>query len=264
MLLLPRLRVALQHVETIVDASLGHEPVIVTDMPSDARSLSVLLVEDDARLASLTQQHLERNDIRVTVVDNGREALMRARTEDHDVILLDLTLKGAMDGLTVCREIRSHSDVPIVMVSARGEERDRVLGLEIGADDYLAKPFSSRELLARVNAQGRRRLGRLKPDPVLQMGDIEVNRTLRIASQKGRALNLTKLEFDLLVAFVERPARTLGREVLVELLHRANDEVFDRAVDVLVSRLRAKLDDDGTLILTVRGVGYMFAPRVAP
>jgi DNA-binding response OmpR family regulator len=234
-------------------------------MPSaDPRSLSVLLVEDDPRLASLTQQHLEKNDIRVTVVDNGHDALMRAATEEHDVILLDLTLKGGMDGLAVCREIRNHSDVPIVMVSARGEEVDRVLGLEIGADDYLPKPFSSRELLARVNAHGRRRLGRLKPDPMLQAGDIEVNRVLRIASRKGQALNLTKLEFDLLVAFAERPARTLGREVLVELLHRANDEVFDRAVDVLVSRLRAKLDDDGTLIRTVRGVGYMFAPQEAP
>jgi two-component system, OmpR family, response regulator len=230
----------------------------VNPPPTERRRLSVLVVEDDPRLASLVKQYLERHDIRVCVVDNGADALLQAATDEPDVVLLDLTLRGRMDGLTVCRELRTRSDVPILMVSARGEEIDRVLGLEIGADDYLPKPFTTRELLARVNAQGRRRLGRLSAHKVLSVGDLTINRETRDAWIGERALGLTKLEFDLLVAFAERPARPLGREMLVDLLHNSGDEVFDRAIDVLVSRLRAKLaDESGAIIRTVRGVGYM-------
>ena len=226
--------------------------------------MRLLVVEDNTELSKQLRTALAEAGFAVDSAADGEEGLHLGATEPYDAVVLDLGLPR-LDGLSVLRRWRAADRaMPVILLTARDSWAEKVEGLNAGADDYLAKPFSSRELLARVNAQGRRRLGRLKPDPVLQMGDIEVNRTLRIASQKGRALNLTKLEFDLLVAFVERPARTLGREVLVELLHRANDEVFDRAVDVLVSRLRAKLDDDGTLILTVRGVGYMFAPRVAP
>jgi two-component system OmpR family response regulator len=229
----------------------------------DPTSVSVLLVEDDLRLAELTKQFLERHGLRVDVVDEGRAALARVAL-GVDVVLLDLTLRGAMDGLSLCRAIRSSSDVPIVMISARGDEQDRIRGLEMGADDYLPKPFSSRELLARVQAQARRRLGKLVPRRTIDVGALRLDLERREAWLRDRPLALTKLELDLLVALASRPGTTLGREQLLDLVHGGGDDVFDRAIDVLVSRLRTKLGPEGHLIRTVRGVGYRLVPPEEP
>ena len=179
-----------------------------------------------------------------------------------DVVLLDVMLPG-MGGLEVCRELRSKLDTPIIMVTARGEEADRVMGLEGGADDYIAKPFSSRELLARIRAQARRGRGANGPSKTaLQAGRLTIDPDAMSATLDGRALVLTTYEFMLLRALAERLGRVLTREQLVDIVRGSAEEAFDRSVDVHVSHLRAKLGDDPRnprLIKTVRGVGYMLA-----
>ncbi|MDP8998843.1 MAG: response regulator transcription factor, partial [Myxococcota bacterium] len=178
------------------------------------------------------------------------------------VVLLDLMLPGR-DGVDVCRALRERMDVPIIMVTARTEEADRVMGLEGGADDYVSKPFSSRELLARIRAQARRARGQVGPAKTsVQAGDIAVDSGTMTATLKGELLVLTTFEFTLLRVLVERAGCVLSRERLLELLHGSADEAFDRSIDVHVSRLRHKLGDDPRNPLrlkTVRGVGYILA-----
>jgi DNA-binding response OmpR family regulator len=168
-----------------------------------------------------------------------------------------------MDGFEVCRALRARVDAPIIMVTARGEEADRVMGLEGGADDYIAKPFSSRELLARVRAHARRARGKSGPAAgMIGVGPIAVDPVTRRATSSGKELNLTTYEFDLLRVFVERAGRVLTREQLVELVRGRADEAFDRSIDVHISHLRKKLGDDPRsprILKTVRGVGYLFA-----
>lgn len=225
-------------------------------------TIQVLLVEDDERLARLTARYLQEHGVVVTVAHTGPDALTEANRHGFDVILLDLMLPGR-DGLEVCRELRTRTDVPIIMVTARGEEADRVLGLETGADDYLPKPYSSRELLARVRAQVRRARGKAGPasQPV-QVGRLMLDpRSLR-ATLDGKALNLTTYEFGLLRVLAERAGRVLSREQLLDLVKGSAEEVFDRSVDVHIFRLRQKLEADPrnpTLLKTVRGAGYMLA-----
>ncbi|MFP2959471.1 response regulator transcription factor [Myxococcus sp. 1LA] len=225
-------------------------------------TIQVLLVEDDERLARLTARYLQEHGVVVTVAHTGTDALTEANRHGFDVILLDLMLPGR-DGLEVCRELRTRTDVPIIMVTARGEEADRVLGLETGADDYLPKPYSSRELLARVRAQVRRARGKAGPasQPV-QVGRLMLDpRSLR-ATLDGKALNLTTYEFGLLRVLAERAGRVLSREQLLDLVKGSAEEVFDRSVDVHIFRLRQKLEVDPrnpTLLKTVRGAGYMLA-----
>ena len=224
-------------------------------------TISVVLVEDDERLARLTAKYLESHGLRVTVAADGPTGLAAAIKERPDVILLDLMLPG-MDGLEVCRELRTRTDVPIIMVTARGEEADRVIGLEGGADDYLAKPFSSRELLARIRSQARRARGQTGPRKQLRVGTLEVDVEAMSASHDGTPLVLTTYEFMLLRALAERPGRVLTREQLVDIVRGSADEAFDRSIDVHISHLRAKLGDDPRnprVIKTVRGVGYMLA-----
>jgi DNA-binding response OmpR family regulator len=167
------------------------------------------------------------------------------------------------DGLEVCREVRARSDVPIVVLTARGEEADRVMGLELGADDYLAKPYSPRELLARIRAVTRRARGRAGPrDAVLTVGTLHLDPSSRRVTLGGEEIALTGYEFDLLRALAERAGRILSREQLMEAARGSADEAFDRSIDVHVSRLRQKLGDDPKrprLIKTVRGVGYLLA-----
>lgn len=226
--------------------------------------LTVVLVEDDDRLAKLTARYLESHGLSVIVVGDGRQAVGRVLQTRPDVVLLDLMLPG-MSGLEVCRELRSRSDVPILMVTARGEEADRVVGLEGGADDYIAKPFSSRELLARIRAHARRARGAVGPaKKLLRVGRLEIDPEGMRALLDGSQLALTTYEFMLLHALAERAGRVLSREQLVDLVRGSADEAFDRSVDVHVSHLRAKLGDDPRnprLIKTVRGVGYMLAPE---
>jgi DNA-binding response OmpR family regulator len=229
-----------------------------------APAVLALLVEDNARLAALTAEYLERHGVNVVVAPDGLKALDEARRTRFDVVLLDLMLPGR-GGLEVCRELRTRSDVPILMLTARGEEADRVLGLELGADDYLAKPFSPRELLARIQAQVRRARGQAGPSTrAVVVGDLEVDPGALRATLRGRQLELTAYEFQLLRALAERAGRVLSRERLLELVRGDAEQAFDRSIDVHVSRLRAKLGDDPKrprLLKTVRGAGYQLVAR---
>jgi two-component system response regulator RstA len=224
--------------------------------------IRVLMVEDDNRLASLTAEYLERHNVLVSLAARGDAGLEEARRQRFDVVLLDIMLPG-ISGIELCQRLREHSDVPVIMITARGEEADRVLGLEIGADDYIAKPFSPRELLARVRALVRRARGRVGPStrPV-RVGDLELDPGARTAALSGVVLDLTAYEFSLLYALVERAGRVLSREQLMELARGSAEEAFDRSIDVHISRLRQKLGDDSRRpqrIKTVRGVGYQYA-----
>jgi DNA-binding response OmpR family regulator len=224
--------------------------------------LVVLYVEDDERLARLTARYLESHAVRVTVAPDGAAGIREALRLRPDVILLDLMLP-AVDGLEVCRQLRTRIDTPIIMVTARGEESDRVLGLEGGADDYVGKPFSSRELLARIRAQARRARGRAGPsDQSIDVGELRIDPAGMRATLGERELILTTYEFSLLRVLAERAGRVLGREQLIDLVRGNAEESFDRSIDVHISHLRQKLGDDPRnprLLKTVRGVGYMLA-----
>jgi DNA-binding response OmpR family regulator len=231
--------------------------------PEPEERVTVVYVEDDERLARLTAQYLGSHGVEVHVVARGDLALAEVLRVRPDVVLLDLMLPG-LPGAEVCRRIRERLDVPVVMLTARSEEADRVMGLEGGADDYVTKPFSSRELLARVRAQARRARGRVGPrQSRLVVGPLVVDAATMTATLEGRPLALTTYEMSLLRALAERPGRVLSREQLMELVTGATDEAFDRSIDVHVSRLRAKLGDDPRqprLLKTVRGIGYVLAP----
>jgi DNA-binding response OmpR family regulator len=230
--------------------------------PVTSTPLLVLLVEDDLRLASLTREYLEGHGIAVTHASDGRRGQDEALSGRYDAVLLDLMLPGK-DGLDVCREIRARSDVPVIVLTARGEEADRVMGLELGADDYLAKPFSPRELLARIRAVVRRAKGRAGPPrDTVRVGGLVVDPAARRVTLDGEEIVLTGYEFALLHALARRAGRVLAREQLMELAKGSAEESFDRSVDVHVSRLRQKLGDDPRrprIIKTVRGAGYLLA-----
>jgi DNA-binding response OmpR family regulator len=229
---------------------------------SASSPILALLVEDDLRLAALTREYLEGHGVAVVHVADGRKGQDEALSGRYDVVLLDLMLPGK-DGLEVCREVRARSDVPVLVLTARGEEADRVMGLELGADDYLAKPFSPRELLARIRAVVRRAKGRAGPArEVVKVGRLTVDPAARRVTLDGREVPLTGYEFALLHALARRAGRVLGREQLMELAGGSAEEAFDRSIDVHVSRLRQKLGDDPKrprLIKTVRGAGYVLA-----
>jgi DNA-binding response OmpR family regulator len=234
----------------------------VGDRPAPA--ILALLVEDDPRLAALTAEYLRGHGVQVVVAADGNAGLLDATRTHFDIVLLDLMLPGR-SGLEVCRELRSRSDVPILILTARGEEADRVLGLELGADDYLTKPFSPRELLARIQAQVRRARGQAGPATRrVVLGPLELDPGSLRATLAGRDVPLTAYEFQLLRVLAERAGQVLSRERLLELVRGSAEEAFDRSVDVHVSRLRAKLGDDPKhprWLKTVRGVGYQL---VAP
>ena len=222
----------------------------------------VLYVEDDDRLAQLTAKYLESHGVRVVVVSNGLEAVGQAVRLRPDVVLLDLMLPG-IDGLEVCRRLRSRLDTPVLMVTAHGDETDRVVGLEGGADDYIVKPFSSRELLARIRAQARRARGRAGPSgQAVVVGALRIEPQAMQATLEGRPIQLTTYEFALLRALAHRAGHVLSREQLIDLVRGSAEEAFDRSIDVHISHLRQKLGDDPRsprLLKTVRGVGYMLA-----
>jgi DNA-binding response OmpR family regulator len=222
----------------------------------------VLYVEDDERLASLTAKYLESHGMTVVVVSNGAEAVPQALKLHPDVVLLDLMLPN-VDGLEVCRRLRTRMDTPIIMVTAHGDEPDRVLGLEGGADDYLTKPFSARELVARIRAQTRRARGQLGPKAKLvAVGELHLEPQSMRATMQGKELLLTSYEFSLLRALAERAGQVMTREQLMDLVRGSAEEAFDRSIDVHISHLRQKLGDDPRsprLLKTVRGVGYMLA-----
>lgn len=220
----------------------------------------ILYVEDDERLASMTTRYLEAHGHQITWLGDGRQGLAEAVKGQHDVVVLDVMLPR-LSGIEVCRELRVRCSVPIIMLTALGEEADKVLGLESGADDYLAKPFSARELLARLKALVRRGRGTVGPPrDTLRVGDLEVSPRSFTARRAGRALRLTTAEFVLLRVLAERAGQVLTRDQLLDLTKGSADEVFDRSVDAHISRLRHKLGDDPRqpgLLRTIRGAGYL-------
>jgi len=225
-------------------------------------SILALLVEDDERLARFTAEFLGKNGVVVTRAADGETALREAKRGAFDVVILDLMLPGR-DGLSVCHELRARSSVPILMVTARADEPDRVVGLELGADDYLGKPFSARELLARVKALVRRARGQVGPSgEVLRAGALELRPGSMAASFRGRPVEFTSYEFTLLRVLVERRGRVLSREQILELARGNSEDAFDRSIDVRISRIRQKLGEDPrrpSIIRTVRGAGYLLA-----
>ena len=221
-------------------------------------ALRVLIVDDDARLFELLESYLAQNGIGAEPARDGQAALRALERGGFDAVLLDIMMPG-MDGLSVLRKIREGNDVPVLMLTAKGDETDRVVGLELGADDYLPKPFSPRELLARLRAVVRRTQAR-EVKKRLSISGVQVDLESRRVERGGSAIELTGLEFDVLVALIQRAGRVVPRSALLELAGRNDVTVSDRTVDVHVSHLRKKLGDDPpTLIRTVRGVGYMFA-----
>lgn len=221
----------------------------------------LLYVEDDPRLGRLTSTYLQRHQLVVHLVTSGEQALDEIGALRPDVVVLDVMLPG-MSGQEVCRQLRHRHDVPIIMVSALDEEVDRVLGLESGADDYVTKPFSSRELLARIHAQARRARGELAPlASKIELGALVLDEAAHEATLDGAPLPLTSHELTLLMVFARHVGRVLSREQLIALSRERGDEVFDRAIDVQISRLRQKLGDNPrapSWIKTVRGIGYVF------
>jgi DNA-binding response OmpR family regulator len=221
---------------------------------------SILLIEDDRRLAEMVSEYLGEAGFLVSVAGDGRSGLARLGAEPCDALVLDLMLPD-MDGLEVCRRLRAFSDVPVLMLTARGDAMDRVIGLEVGADDYLPKPFEPRELLARLRAILRRR-DRPRGTGVLRFGRLEIDRDARGVRVDGVERPLTGHQFALLVALAERAGRVLSRDTLMDLVRGEELEAFDRSIDVHVSRIRAAIEDDPKRprrLLTVRGAGYVFA-----
>jgi two-component system, OmpR family, response regulator len=225
-------------------------------------SIKVLLVEDDERLAQLTARYLESHGLVVTLAATGPEGQAEALRRQYDCVVLDLMLPGR-DGIEVTRALRARTDVPIVMVTARTEEADRVLGLEVGADDYMPKPFSPRELLARIRATVRRVRGQAGPaQQTVQVGGLLLDPQRMTVTLDGAAIDVTAYEFAILRALAQHPGRVLSREQLIDLAKGSAELSFDRSIDVHVSRLRAKLGDDSRnpkILKTVRGAGYLLA-----
>lgn len=227
----------------------------------------ILVVEDDPGMRTLILRVLKENGYEATSARDGREMLATLAARPFDLVLLDVMLPGR-SGLDLCRDIRKTSAVPIIMVSARGDEIDRVVGLEVGADDYVAKPFGAKELLARIRAVLRRASGAFEAAPgeprqdMLRFAGWRLDRRRReLLDPAGVSIELSGAEHDLLVTFLENPQRVIGRERLLELSRTRLADSSDRSIDVLVSRLRRKLGQED-LIRTVRGVGYLFSADV--
>ena len=231
---------------------------------------NILVVEDDRETRTLIAKYLRTNACNVATAADGRE-MARAMTDHRvDLLILDVMLPGE-DGLSLCRKVRAESQVPIIMLTARGEDVDRIVGLEMGADDYMPKPFNPRELLARINAvlrrqQAARNASTIEGAATLSFQGWHIDLRLReLRNPEGARVAMTSAEFDLLRTCCERPGRVLSRDSLLDLTQGRNAGSFERSIDVLVSRIRRKIEPDpqeATLIKTVRSGGYVFTPRV--
>jgi DNA-binding response OmpR family regulator len=230
-------------------------------------SAHVLAVDDDPGVRQLVADYLSQNDLRVTTVATGKELAAVMASETIDLVVLDVRLQGE-DGMQIARKLREQSGIPILMLTGRAEEADRVMGLELGADDYLTKPFSPRELLARIRALLRRAQAQATVAEAIgkarayRFGGWELNIGLRkLKSPQGQMVTLTNGEFSLLAAFLSAPQRILTRDQLLELSRLHNAEVYDRSIDVQILRLRRKIEADPArpqFIVTERGAGYVF------
>jgi DNA-binding response OmpR family regulator len=220
----------------------------------------ILLIDDDEKLGELLATFFERFDMELVAATHPDEGLRQLEAAQPDLIILDVMLPG-QDGFEVCRTIRRSSNIPIIMLTARGEVTDRIVGLEIGADDYLPKPFEPRELVARIQNVLRRSADRPSSDGPLKFGDLTIDLERRTAELAGESLELTTMEYQLLVLFVENPGRTFTRDEILNELRGIDAQLFSRSVDILVSRLRQKLQDttkQPRYIKTVWGTGYIF------
>ena len=221
----------------------------------------VLVVDDEPKIARLARDYLEKNGYRVVTAADGQSALIAARSEKPDLIILDLMLP-IMDGREVCKTLRRESDVPIIMLTALAEEVDQVTGLEIGADDYITKPFSPRALVARVRALLRRSKGEIKAPTIIRVGELEVDPDKHTVTFNDNPVKLTPNEFKLLQLLASRPGQTLTREQLLEDMHGIASS-FDRSIDSHIKNLRKKLEaaSGESMIETVYGIGYRFLER---
>lgn len=229
----------------------------------------ILIVEDDDEIRELVTEFLVKNGFDVKGVANAQEMDEHLSHQLADLIILDVMLPGGEDGISICRRLRSNSDTPIIMLTARGDDIDRIIGIELGADDYMAKPFNPRELLARIRAVLRRSQPREKSVSRnhARCGHLTIDYDRRIVTiAEGSELNLSSGEYDLLTIFLTRPQRVLDRDMLMELLNgRTFNAAFDRSIDVQVSRLRRKIEENPAnpkLIKTVRNVGYILSEKV--
>ena len=219
----------------------------------------ILLIEDDGRLAEMVSDYLGQSGFRVSRAANGAAGLQMQGADSYDIVVLDLMLPD-MDGLDVCRQLRRRGGIPILMLTARGDAMDRIVGLEMGADDYLPKPFEPRELLARVRAILRR--GRGIAETILRFGRLEIDCDAREVRLNGEPKALTSHQFGILLAMARRAGHVMTREALMDIMRNEPLEAFDRSIDVHISRIRAAIEDDHRRprrVITIRGAGYVFA-----
>ncbi|CAN5904448.1 response regulator transcription factor [soil metagenome] len=250
-------------------AALAMQGVASSSRPSQnqtAMTARLLLIDDDARLSSMVGDYLRGSGFEVETAGSLAAGRERIGAETFDALVLDLMLPDG-DGLDLCRELRASPrtrHLPLLMLTARGEPMDRIVGLELGADDYLPKPFEPRELLARVKALLRRAAPQPASDDVLRFGRLEVDLGARVARLGGEVCDLTGHQFDLLVVLAQSPGRVLSRDQIMDSLKGHPLEAFDRSIDVHISRIRSVIEDDPKLprrVLTVRGAGYVFAKK---
>lgn len=226
--------------------------------------MQILLIDDDVRLSTMIAQYLGNNAYQVSTYSTGQTGLQAAQRGSWDLIILDLMLPDA-DGLDLCRQLRAQPQtaaIPILMLTARGDATDRIIGLELGADDYLPKPFEPGELRARIKAILRRSRSETPLKPLLRFGRLEIDREAREIRIDGHLKEVTSYQFELLLALAERAGRVLSRDQLMDLVKGESLEAFDRSIDVHISRLRAAIEDDPKhprRIITLRGAGYIFA-----
>ena len=221
--------------------------------------MHILLVDDDAELCALLTEFLQREGFQVECTHDGNQGLAKASQEGVDLVVLDVMMPG-LDGFEILRRLRPHSKVPVIMLTARGEDVDRIVGLELGADDYLPKPFNPRELAARIRAI----LRRYEPRPAAASGRIELNGIVldpgsREVIAGGKSVELTTFEFDILEMLMRSAGRVLSRDALMENFYNRKATPFDRSIDMHISHLRKKLERGDSLIKTIRGVGYQFS-----
>jgi two-component system alkaline phosphatase synthesis response regulator PhoP len=222
---------------------------------------TILVVDDEPKILQIARDYLENAGYRVIGVGDGQGALGKAQVEHPDLVVLDLGLPG-MDGLDVCRQLRRESDVPIIMLTARGEESDKLVGLELGADDYIVKPFSPKELVARVRAVLRRFDRSQKPGDIIHAGPVELDVPRMGVTVDGQNVELTGTEFELLAALAAQPGRIFSRSQLLDAIHGVAIESYERAIDAHIKNIRRKIEPDPRkprYIRTVYGVGYKFS-----
>jgi len=235
-------------------------PHVDTKGENAAVNTRILLIEDDRRLAEMVTRYLGGFGFAVTASHHGGSGIGLHARESFDAVILDLMLPD-MDGLEVCRRLRAGADTPILMLTARGDAMDRIVGLEMGADDYLPKPFEPRELLARLRSILRRARGERDSD-ILRFGRLEIDAGARQVRLDGEPRVLTSYQFAILLALAQRAGRVMSREALMDLVKNERLEAFDRSIDVHMSRIRAAIEDDPKKphrVITVRGAGYVFA-----